>query len=267
MDHFKTRRQILTAIIENYDNAGTASTTGYPRLDEAMAGGLYPSKTYILAARKKVGKTMFMGSISRHLNENAVPHLWLALEMNGIELEQRQLSRDFKINPIAFLKHRETGLKDRIAAMASNGIADHVIYCDYPGIPISKLTTVIADAVEKFSIRGVIIDFMQLIGGGGTDNMSIHHDAVAYTVANLAKTLNIWILAAAQLNQDHNFRGGEGALMAADQVYHLAKTDSGSGLWIQLTESRYTPYMDIGSSESPGYHINDRGPYLEEVKI
>ena len=265
MEYFKTRRDILSAIVNNYDNAGTASPTGYARLDEAMAGGLYPSKTYIIAARKKVGKTMLLGSISRYLNLTEVPHLWLALEMNGIELEQRQLSRDFKINPIAFLKHRETGLKDRISAMASNCIADHVIYCDYPGIPISKLTTVIADAVEKFGIRGVIIDFMQLIGGGGAENMSVHHDAVAYTIANLAKTLNIWILAAAQLNQDHNIRGGEGALMAADQVYHLAKTEQGDGLWISLTESRYTPYMDIGSKESAGYYINDKGPYLEEV--
>jgi hypothetical protein len=150
--------------------------------------------------------------------------------------------------------------------MAGNGIVDHVIYCDYPGIPLNKLADTIADAVAEFGIKGVIIDFLQLINGGTGDNMSVHHDAIAYTCANLAKTLSIWVVAAAQLNQQGNFRGGEGALMAADQVYHLRECEKGDGaLYLSLTESRYTKYMDIGTYDEPGYWIRSKGPYLEET--
>jgi len=264
---FKTRRDVLRDIVDNYDKVGTAISTGYPRLDEAMGGGLYPGKFYIFAARKKVGKTMLLGGISRHLNRSANTHLWLALEMNGMELEQRQLSRDLKINPLAFLRHRETKLQDRVREIAGNGIADNVVYCDYPGIPLNQLAAIVADAVDQYAVTGVIIDFLQLVNGGTGDNMSVHHDAVAYTCANLAKTLNIWVVAAAQLNQEHNFRGGEGALMAADQVYHLAECEKDGALYISLRESRYTRYMDVGTQDDPGYLIREEGPYLEEMPL
>ena len=97
--------------------------------------------------------------------------------------------------------------------------------------------------------------------------MSVHHDAIAYTCANLAKTLSIWVIAAAQLNQTNGLRGGEGALMAADQVYHLRECENGEegALYLSLTESRYTRYMDIGTKSQAGYLIRSEGPYLEEM--
>ena len=265
---FRTKNEVLNEIVKNYDNIGTATSTGYSRLDEAMGGGLYQGKFYTLAARKKTGKTMMLGSISRHLNRAGNIHLWIALEMNGIELEQRQVSRDLKINPIAFLKHRENALRDKVEKIAGNGIANNTIYCDYPGLRLTYLSDVICDAVEAYDIKGVIIDFLQLIGGGSGSEMAVHHDAVAVECSRLAKQLGIWIFAAAQLNQDHNLRGGEGASIAADQLYHLERCEGkNDALWLSLTESRYTPYMDIGSSDTPGYLIRSEGPYMEEMPI
>jgi hypothetical protein len=94
---------------------------------------------------------------------------------------------------------------------------------------------------------------------------------VAQWIAEICRKLDIWALVAAQINQDGNTRGGEGMRLAFDQVYHLQPVgqDGGDitlpGRWLEMMDTRYTQWANIGSPDMAGLMLNEKGLFFEEV--
>jgi len=257
-----SRKAAIARVVSGLDHRGDSISTGMSKLDKAMGGGLYPSKAYGLQARKKIGKTILMGSISYNLNEAGVPHLWLACEMSDFELEQRHLGRALKRNSLDFLSDNEDNLSDEVL-MYQVTAPDNIYYANVPGLSIPEFTEAVERAVKDHGIRGFFLDYLQLVRGSG-DRVE-HLENVSNAVVSLVKDLNIWAVVAAQLNQEDNTRGGEGMLLAFDQVYSLRRPKFSEGAWLEMKESRYTPYMNIGSEKSPGLILEMNGPHFCEV--
>ncbi len=259
-----SRSAAIDRVVSGLDHRGDSTSTGLPKLDKAMGGGLYASKAYGLQARKKIGKTILMGSISYNLNEAGVPHLWLACEMSDFELEQRHLGRALKRNSLDFLSDNEDNLSDEVL-MYQVTAPDNIYYANVPGLSIPELTEAVERAVKDHGIRGFFLDYLQLVRGSG-DRVE-HLENVSNAVVSLVKDLNIWAVVAAQLNQEDNTRGGEGMLLAFDQVYSLRRPKFSEGAWLEMKESRYTPYMNIGSEKSPGLILEMNGPHFCERSV
>lgn len=60
-------------------------STGLPRLDEALGGGIKPGKVIVLAARPSVGKTSLATQILLHVGSQGSAALMLSQEMTGGE--------------------------------------------------------------------------------------------------------------------------------------------------------------------------------------
>jgi hypothetical protein len=97
-------------------------------------------------------------------------------------------------------------------------------------------------------------------------------DEVAQWFADFGRKNGIWTITMAQINQDGNTRGGEGIRLAFDQVYKIRgmgeeekeEDISRPDRWIEMMDTRYTEWMNIGSQLQPGLFMNPKGPFFEQ---
>ena len=239
--------------------------TGMVTLDMAIGGGLVAGKLYGIAARKKVGKTSFLGTISHNLNVAGTKHLFIALEMSPVEIEQRNMAREFGINSVQFLKPTSVFLERRVADYATT-VPDHTVYEHAPGMSLDALRSVVTRAVLHHRICGVILDYWQLVGGKAKNETEEYHlRCVAQWLADTCRKEGLWCLIAAQVNQDGNTRGGEGLKLACDVYFTLHRDKDDDGAWLEMEESRYVLYANVGSEQAPGLRLDKHGPHFVDV--
>jgi len=264
-----TAHHVSMAILEDLKSDKRPYSTGLPKLDEAMGGGMYGGKAYGIAARKKVGKTIMMGTISHNLNLAGVRHLFICGEMGEKEIHQRVLCRELDLFPSAFRSgyaqkpHVMEKIQDYALTMPAN-----TIYLDAPAISFETLKQQVTLAHMKYGIKGFILDYWQLVSGKGKDSEAYFLGEVAQWIAEIGRKLDIFSLTAAQINQEGNTRGGEGMRLAFDQVYHLQPLENGDvsqpHRWLEMMDTRYTGWMNVGSKDYAGYMLEEKGPYFSE---
>lgn len=247
--------------------------TGISRLDDAMGGGIYAGRAYGFAGRKKTGKTIMAATLSYNLNMSGVKHMFICAEMGAREIHQRMLARAVAKYPSAFRKGnlRPNGFEGELVQAIRN-MPDNIIYCDAPGITFDRLKLVVSSAVAKFGIKGFILDYWQLVGGKSPKESEVYHmGQVAQWMADICKQYDIWVISTAQINQDGNTRGGEGIRLAFDQVYQIHRNneidDNSPDFWLEMMDTRYTSWADVGSKDRAGIVLNEKGVFFEEAMI
>lgn len=268
-NRIRTRSQVIEEIIDDLNSDVASTSTGFPRLDSAMGGGLYPGFMYGLCGRKKRGKTMLAGTISASLNARGHKHLYIACEMGRKQIEMRQLCHRLDMFSSAFrdgFAKRPDNLR-KIADEATQG-ANNVHYWDAPGLSFSDLRQGLVSSIQKLVIEGFILDYIQLIGGKPHGKSTAEHmDEVAQWLAETCKKYNIWGIIVAQINQDGNTRGGEGLRLACEQSYEICKeNDEDEDAWLRMMDTRYTAWQDVGSKECRAYRIDPKGPVYIEIE-
>jgi replicative DNA helicase len=218
---------------------------------------------YGVAARKKIGKTILLGSLSHNLNASEVPHLFIGLEMSAEEIEQRNIARDMRFNSIKFLTSDRQKVRDLVGTYAAT-VPDNMIFEHRPGLTFDELRRMIARHTQH-GIAGIFLDYWQLVGGrrkGETEEQ--HLRDVAQFLADVARKENVFVVIAAQVNQEGNTRGGEGLKLACDMYLHLHREKDAAGAWLEMEESRFTRYIDVGTESMAGIWLHKRGPYFSE---
>jgi replicative DNA helicase len=264
----KTRREVMIEVAESLRHPPRCDKTGLGKLDALMAGGMFAGRAYAVAARKKTGKTSFLGTISKNLNDADVPHLFVCAEMGGAEIEHRAMGRELGVNPMSFLRPAKDGFAGRVgeAALKSKSAS---FYLDAPGISFERLRSEVSIAITRHGIKGFILDYLQIVTGQPRgQSFSEFTDSLSQWVATICRQEKIWALVACQMNQNEkaNIRGGEGIRLAFDQVYHLERCEAEeTGRYLDIMETRYTPYGHIGTSDYPGLYISPNGTHIEEA--
>lgn len=260
--------QVTEEILEDMKRDVRPISTGYKRIDNAMGGGLHPGFSYGFAARKKVGKTVLASSISFNLNEAGVEHLFIACEMGSKQIHQRNLARATGLSARVF---RDTSQQttQALAEIGNHAVKANrcIYYLDAPSMTFSDLKQAVSVARGKHKIQGVILDYWQLIGGKPKAKSTAEHlDEVAQWIADYCRKYGLWSIVMAQINQDGNTRGSEGMRLAFDQVYQLHREDvSMPGAWLEMLDTRYTAWGNVGEAERPSMYMADNAPYFYEV--
>lgn len=246
-------------------------STGYSKLDELMAGGLYKSKSYGLVGRDKTGKTTTLGSISHHLSQAGVKHMYVAVEMGANEIYQRTMAYVLKRNPIVFYdkeKRENSEFQMSVTRMArsTEGCA---IFADAPGITFEELQRLIITMVKKHNLDGVIIDYLQIIGGmPAKENEAQFLGKIAQWIADMGREYNIFTLSGAQENADGTARGSKGIQQAFDMMLYMHRPDDETkkDRWFRVGSSRYTLPLQKGSELNPSFKIGHGGVFLEQLE-
>jgi replicative DNA helicase len=271
IEEFQNDAQVIEEILIDLKDERKPNGTGYRCLDEAMGGGLYPGKSYGFAAKKKIGKTILASSISQNLSDAQVRHLFICGEMSPKEIHQRNLARITDSYPSAFRteygQNRE--FQNKLARIAHES-GKFILYRNAPGLTFDELRRVCRNAVERHHVKGIILDYWQLVGGKGKgQSTSEHLDDVAQWIANFGRKHGVWTIVMAQINQEGNTRGGEGIRLAFDQVYQIhpqGGDTSMSGRWMEMMDTRYTAWMQLGNENEPKFILEEKGPYFREAK-
>lgn len=265
-----TDAAVTEEILEDLKTDLPAMKTGIQKLDDAMDGGMYSGKLYGVMARKKVGKTVLASTISYNLAQDGVKHLFICGEMGPKEIQQRNLARELQVFPSAFRNSygRSEDFMIRIAQYITRS-KRCIIYQNAPGLTFDKLRQYCVSAVYKHKVKGIILDYWQLVGGKASRASTAEHlDEVAQWLANFGRQHNVWMFVTAQENQDGNTRGGEGLRLACDQCYCLHRENLNEpGAWMEMIDTRYTRWTSIGEKDFPALYMHDKGPYFSQEEV
>ena len=264
----RTRREVALELYESLEKPLACCSTGIGALDAALGGGLYAGKLYGLSGRKKAGKSALLGTISYNLGlarPEPIPHLLISLEMTPLQVEQRNAARASGISAMAYLRKPTNELR-RMTADYAASVPENTIYEHTPGASLDQVMGMIGRAIVRHRIKGAIIDYWQLVMGKAKgDNEEQHLRTVAQTFFNFASRHGIWMLVGCQLNQEGNTRGGEGLRLACDMLMALHREAQSELAWLEMQDSRYTPYQNIGSEQVPGLWLHKHGPFFDEA--
>ncbi len=206
-------------LAKNQEDGISGIPTGFTNLDKITAG-LQRSDMIVLAARPGMGKTAFVLSLARN---SAVQFghgvAVFSLEMSSIQLTKRLISSETEIASDKLRKgnlepHEYEQLHARLA-----GLADAPIFIDdTPALSVFELRAKCRRLKAQHDIDLVIIDYLQLMtaGGSGKGNREQEISSISRSIKEIAKELNIPIVALSQLSRSVETRGGDKRPMLSD---------------------------------------------------
>lgn len=190
----------------------TGVPSGFTSLDR-LTSGWQPTELVILAARPAMGKTAFVVTALRNA---AVDHgravAIFSLEMSAVQLVNRLISAEAEIDSEKIRKgnlapHEWQQLHHKIQRLS-----DAPIYIDdTPALTILELRAKCRRLKAQHDIQLVVIDYLQLMSGdnskGGNREQEIA--SISRALKNLAKELNVPVIALSQLSRAVETRGGD----------------------------------------------------------
>lgn len=190
---------------ELYKNQGmmTGIKTGYKTLD-FLTCGWQPSDLIILAGRPSMGKSSL--AINFALNSD-VPVLIYSLEMSKRQLRDKCIAIKSGVDSHKFRSGMFSKDDWERINTAQEKLFDKLIYIDdRADINPLELKRTTRKYKQKHDIQMVIIDYIQLIGGGKGENRNLELGDITRTMKIMAKELDIPVMALSQLNRNLEMR-------------------------------------------------------------
>jgi replicative DNA helicase len=200
IEELTRRRELITGV-----------ATGYPELDE-MTAGLQPGDLVILAARPAMGKTSLALNIASHaaLTHGKTVGVF-SLEMSHRQLFFRLLSGEGQVDA-----HRlRTGRVDReqwqrIIRVFARLTAAPIFLDDTPGVGVMEMRAKTRRLRREHGLDLLVVDYLQLMRGRGRhENRQQEISEISRSLKELAKELNVPLLALSQLSRAPEQRGGD----------------------------------------------------------
>jgi replicative DNA helicase len=188
--------------------------SGFIELDNLLAG-FQKSDLIILAARPSVGKTSLALDIARQaaINHN-VPVGIFSLEMSSQQLVDRMLSSQANVDAWKLRTGRLTEESDFASIRQSlDKLATAPIFIDdQPGNNILKMRSVARRLKREKGLGLIVVDYLQLMiptGARATDSMVQQVTEISRSLKNLARELDVPVIALSQLSRAVEQRGGK----------------------------------------------------------
>jgi replicative DNA helicase len=194
-------------------------TTGLDSLNGKI-GGMHTSDLMILAGRPGMGKTSLATNIAfaaaqRWLRDQedgiepeksaGAPTAFFSLEMSADQLATRVLAEQSGISSENLRMGKISTAEFHKLARAAAELQSLPLYIDdTPGLTIAALRARARRLKRQKGIRFVVVDYLQLLSGtgrGGTDNRVQEISEISRGLKQLAKELDVPVLALSQLSR------------------------------------------------------------------
>lgn len=186
--------------------------SGFKDLDDKLSG-FQKSDLIILAARPSVGKTALALDIARQAAVyHNVPVGIFSLEMSSQQLVDRMLASQANVN--SWLLRTGKGLREddfSSIRQALDVLSKAPIYIDdQPGNNILKMRSVARRLKNEKGLGLIIVDYLQLMMTTKSyDSMVNQVTEISRSLKNLARELDVPVLALSQLSRAVEQRGGK----------------------------------------------------------
>ena len=185
---------------------------GLASLDK-VTGGWRENQFVVVAARPAMGKTSFLLTMAKNIADNEYPVLIFSLEMSKKDLGQRLLSMASEIS-VSKINGQEGKLnipEKMILEKQSEILAKVPLFIDdASNLTMYELASKARKMKREQNIKCVMIDYLQLLSGNGkygTREQEV--SSISRALKQLAKELDIPVIALSQLNRGVEARSGE----------------------------------------------------------
>ena len=204
--------------LQGQEGGVTGVPTGFSIMDQ-MTSGFQPSDLIIIAARPAMGKTAFTLSAMRNAAVRfGVPCAFFSLEMAATQLVQRLLCGEAEIDAQKVRTGRLERYEWEQLTTRIGQLSKAPIYIDdTPGLSIMDLRAKGRRLKAEKNIGMIMIDYLQLMTGSAKAGSREQEIAgISRSLKELAKELNVPIIALSQLSRAVETRGGDKKPMLSD---------------------------------------------------
>ncbi len=202
--------------LHNSDGGLRGVPTGFKALDDKLSG-LQKSDLVILAARPSVGKTSLALDIARQAAVfNNIPVGIFSLEMSSQQLVDRMLAAQSNVDAWSLRTgrlHKNDQMVWDSLRSAIDTLSKAPIYIDdQPGNNILKMRAVARRLKNEKGLGLIVVDYLQLMVPTQTRNVDSTVQQVteiSRSLKNLARELDVPVLALSQLSRAVEQRGGK----------------------------------------------------------
>lgn len=193
-------KELKKRVIDNYE--GTSNTmvpTGIKEVDER--GGLQAGDFDVIAAESSMGKTSLLMSIAENAGIKGIPSMIFSMEMQSSQIAARIVSSRAKISSgvIQYKRLNDWQLNELTQAMKQTDELP-IYFDDDSTVSFDSIVASIRMNVKRLGVKLVGIDYLQILATTGhVSNQEQFLGSVARKFKNLAKELNICIVALSQL--------------------------------------------------------------------
>ncbi len=184
-------------------------STGFRELD-VLLGGFQKSDLIILAARPSVGKTSLALDMMRNaalIEKKNVA--FFSLEMSNMQIMDRLLGMQ---SGIPFWEIRTNKLNDEKVVKLANTMGElgdaNIFIDDMAGQHINQVRTKARRLAIEQGVDIIFVDYLQLMHGSSRESRTLEVSEVSQGLKNLAKELNIPVVALSQLSRAIEQRQG-----------------------------------------------------------
>jgi replicative DNA helicase len=222
---YDTMQSVLAQAIEEIEKASqnqdgvSGVPSGFTELDRLTAGW-QKSDMIVLAARPGMGKTAFVLSMARNtavdFNQGVAV---FSLEMASVQLVNRLIASETGISSEKIRKGDLSPAEYEQLHTRIGKLADAPIFIDdTPGLSVFELRAKCRRLKMQHDIKLVIIDYLQLMtaGTGKGGNREQEISTISRSIKEIAKEINVPIIALSQLSRSVETRGGDKKPMLSD---------------------------------------------------
>ncbi len=222
-DGFTRMKEMLWPAMERIEklrgttHAITGVPSGFAVLDD-MTTGFQPSELVIVAARPSMGKTAFclnIAATAAHLEHGVAI---FSLEMSKDALVQRMLCAEAQVDSQAV---RRGTLRDsdftRLARAAGSLQSCPIWIDDTPALTLLEMRSKARRLKAEHDLRLVIVDYLQLMRSPEyAENRVQEISDISRSLKQLARELEVPVIALSQLSRASEQRGGERVPLLSD---------------------------------------------------
>jgi len=189
----------------------TGVATGFPQIDE-MTSGLQPSDLVILAARPSMGKTALALNMCAHAAlQRGLTVGVFSLEMSHQQLFLRLLCAEGNIDAHRLRTGRIQREQWQNVIKVFGRLSEARIFIDdTPGVGVLEMRAKARRLKREHGLDLLVVDYLQLMRGrGGYNSRQEEISDISRSLKELAKELQVPVLALSQLSRAPEQRGGD----------------------------------------------------------
>ncbi len=199
----------------------TGLPTGYIKLDR-MLTGLHPSDLVIVAGRPSMGKTAFALNIAEYAGiVLQLPVAIFSMEMSADQLAKRFISSIGRVDAQKIRRARLDNTDWQHFTDAVGKMAKAPVYIDdTSGLTVNELRARARRLARKSGpLSLIVVDYLQLMSGtarpsSSSENRATEISEISRGLKNLAKEMNVPVIALSQLNRSVETRGDKRPMMS-----------------------------------------------------
>jgi replicative DNA helicase len=257
-DSLAPLRDLLDASLDRleslYDSkqAITGTPSGYHELDELLSG-LQPNALIVVGARPAMGKTAFgLGAAANAAMKSNKPVIYFSLEMGHLELTQRLLSSEGRVDATHLRNGSMTDGDWQKITKAMGKLADAPLWIDdNPNTSVMEIRAKARRLKSRLGDIGlIVVDYLQLMSGrSNAESRQVEISEISRGLKILARELETPVMALSQLSRALELRADKRPMLADLRESGAIEQDADVVMFLYRDEIYNPDTADKGMAE------------------